>query len=648
MWSLTVFCRLFELAVDTWAVIELFIILNLSFRPPPMRHTAFALLENRVKYVTGNDNTTKQQDMRRVPLPLCLLAATVPLAADETNTNIDGWHRTPGQGGVAERVFFPSNNNAAPRCFLLDNEVAHPVQSTEFMQGFAEIQDAIDQSLLGGKRLHPYGSLLSTSNVIFDEENMLESCGLNYVKLGFDEDQVVDASKKDRLAFVQSGVRMKEFNELLYDSGLGLPTSGSVDRQRVVGAIATGTGGSRFSYGPLVNAAKGIHLVTNTEHVYIQKASEPTVTNAFLDFLPAGVRLIEDDEMFQAAIVGVGCFGVIHGLVIEADPLFTLDVSVKTFPLSEIIDVITTLENMESLGFDGIESINDVYHFEAVINPFRTESDQGVFVRSIQQSPTDINNLEPAESACLSVLPDRRRLADDSFGFVDGIFELFWRMWNFIVFIFWSPVELMFRAAERFIYGTLLIPGGIESYVGIENNGFEYQGFPHCIWSLDFNPSGVEVPLFGNIRLEETDTSIAVPISHARQALDFVLEELTNRPIPTAIGLRYLSPSDSLLGLHQYESTMTIDMPSQFDRLLLPDTILVYENMFNRLEEEGIPHTFHLGKMHPNNDEWLERSLGNNLATWRTKRRELLDAAGRDMFASTHARLLGLHQEGTD
>ena len=143
---------------------------------------------------------------RRVPLPLCLLAATVLLAA--TRTNIDGWHRTPGQGGVAERVFFPSNNNAAPRCFLLDNEVAHPVQSTEFMQGFAEIQDAIDQSLLGGKRLHPYGSLLPTSNVIFDEENMLESCGLNYVKLGFAEDQVVDAIKKGRLPFVQSSVRM--------------------------------------------------------------------------------------------------------------------------------------------------------------------------------------------------------------------------------------------------------------------------------------------------------------------------------------------------------------------------------------------------------------------------------------------------------
>jgi len=47
-----------------------------------------------------------------------------------------------------------------------------------------------------------------------------------------------------------------------------------------------------------------------------------------------GAILVRDDHLFNAALVSFGSFGVIHGVVIEAEPLALLEATRKRLPLN--------------------------------------------------------------------------------------------------------------------------------------------------------------------------------------------------------------------------------------------------------------------------------------------------------------------------
>ena len=139
----------------------------------------------------------------------------------------------------------------------------------------------------------------------------------------------------NRLVFVQAGVMVNDLHDIVESRDLALPTTGGASGQRFVGAAATGTHGSRNGYTAMQDYIKAIHLVLPGREVVLQAQSDPVVTDAFATDYMDGAELITNDDMFSAAQIHLGSFGIVHGLLIETEPLYYLERQQKLVPLQQ-------------------------------------------------------------------------------------------------------------------------------------------------------------------------------------------------------------------------------------------------------------------------------------------------------------------------
>jgi hypothetical protein len=88
----------------------------------------------------------------------------------------------------------------------------------------------------------------------------------------------------------------------------------------MAGAISTGTHNAAIHVGSMQDTVKGIHLVILNETVFLQRSSDPVVTDLYRMDIGAD-RVWSDDDLFNAALVNFGTFGIIHGFLILTEPL---------------------------------------------------------------------------------------------------------------------------------------------------------------------------------------------------------------------------------------------------------------------------------------------------------------------------------------
>lgn len=298
------------------------------------------------------------------------------------------FHGTFGTGGTVEKIFKPTNTaedsdstddgsmsiitggNDNDDCDnYLNLTLSQQQQQQEdanniIRNGLQGIVDAVAQAVANNKRIRAHGSKFSYNNMPYNDEYVLETCRLNYAKIGLKASELHAAyvGLADQLAFIQAGVRIREFHQALLDKGLNLRTMGNSDGQRVVGAISTGTHGSRTYFGSTQDFVKCLHLVIVDEHVFLQRASDKVVNADFINNHLSGARLIEDDDLFNAALVNLGSFGVIHAIVVQAEPAYRLRGHFKQFHYPDIKNQINTLD-VAGLGF-GEDVDRQPYHFE--------------------------------------------------------------------------------------------------------------------------------------------------------------------------------------------------------------------------------------------------------------------------------------------
>ncbi len=119
-------------------------------------------------------------------------------------------------------------------------------------------------------------------------------------------------------------------NRALWAAGRVLPTMGSFDGQTLGGVLSTGTHGSGGAIGAIVDYVRSFILVTcipgpdgeRTAAVFqIEARNGPTSPTKFgTNSAKAGWWLLKNDGLFDAVCAGVGCMGVIAGVVIETRP----------------------------------------------------------------------------------------------------------------------------------------------------------------------------------------------------------------------------------------------------------------------------------------------------------------------------------------
>ena len=115
---------------------------------------------------------------------------------------------------------------------------------------------------------------------------------------------------------------LNAYLELLpQDSGKkrALKAAGIGNGQTIAGAVSGNTHGSQINFGAMPDFVVGLHIATGSgQTLWIEKASKPVFNEDFAAKI--GAKLIRDDEIFNAAVVSFGTFGIIAAMAMETAP----------------------------------------------------------------------------------------------------------------------------------------------------------------------------------------------------------------------------------------------------------------------------------------------------------------------------------------
>lgn len=174
----------------------------------------------------------------------------------------------------------------------------------------AEVAAQVAAAAEDGLRVRMVGSGHSFTDVAVTDGVLLSPTSLAGLR-SVDHDQGT--------ATVDAGMALCDFNEALARQGLALANMGDIAVQTVAGAVQTGTHGTGRDIGGLASQVVGMEMVTADGSVVRCSATE-------------------DPELFHAARVGLGAFGVVTALTFAVRPSFLLHAREEPMPLEEVLE----------------------------------------------------------------------------------------------------------------------------------------------------------------------------------------------------------------------------------------------------------------------------------------------------------------------
>ncbi|GAX25336.1 hypothetical protein FisN_5Lh429 [Fistulifera solaris] len=530
---------------------------------------------------------------------------------DQCFTN---WYKSVGVGGFVDEIVSPTNQQNPG--FTID-------ESKLFLSGLTLLTELVDRVYGEGLRARAHGSKWSLNNIAYTDDVVVNSQGLTYRKIGIEDETHVTPEYIDirnRLAIVQSGVMTTDINKDLSEKSLALSTNAATDGQRLVGAVSTGTHGSAVNYGSMPEFVRAIHIVIPGEHVLIQRASDVVITESFAEWL-GGARVINDDTLFNAAVVSFGSFGIIHALIIEAEPLYKLRLQSKQFNYDQVRPVLESLDP-SSLGFEGIGS-ELPFHFEVAINAYR-RNNGGCFVRLFEKiAVTDQAFSTQAEGNVFS----REGANDTSIDLYEAMGTAF------------RPAMGLLPSAflKRRVYGRVL---QIVLRNFFKTNQKRLQGAsrkPHEWFTSRNNGSpSTTSPIAG------TGLEFGVPADRVVEVIEIIFDIVRDDPLAGQIAMRFIKKSSATLGFNKYDLTATVEMSGPYDVVFFRNQGRVRQKIKEAIAASGIPHTYHWGQDFPINDEWVRNAYGSSVDEWKQARLDFLGDAI-DTFSNDLLEDLGLY-----
>ena len=241
----------------------------------------------------------------------------------------------------------------------------------------------IAEAITNKKRLRALGGEWSWTKIAATNGILLNTKALN---LSFHiNPESVNANyngTNEDLYFAQCGVSVQELSERLREKNRSLKTTGASNGQTIAGALSTGTHGAAFDFGAVPEFVVGLHIVVGaTRHVWLERKTYPVVSASFVKKLNA--ELLQDDDLFNAALVSFGSFGFIHGVMMETTPLFLYEAHrIKTTNMDALYNLMQTLDFTNSFLPNGSER---PYHFQVLINQYNLK--EGAFVGAFYKRP---------------------------------------------------------------------------------------------------------------------------------------------------------------------------------------------------------------------------------------------------------------------
>ena len=259
----------------------------------------------------------------------------------------------------------------------LTGQGSMPSKIDRYNDAAKEIQRLIDDAKNSNEGFRPYGSAWSMSHVAHQKDRMHYNGFMNIsMSLSQNDLHANTAFDPSNLFLFECGNVIKRISEVLAAHGKSLKTSGASNGQTIAGCISTGVHGSALDVGSVQDYVVGLNIITGPnpqDIVYLERHTQPALSDAFAQKLKS--RVIRNDHLFNAALVGLGAFGFIHGVVLEAEDRFLLKRYVRK------IDKNLALQLAENMDFansaftisgetDANGKGNRPYHYKIFINPY--------------------------------------------------------------------------------------------------------------------------------------------------------------------------------------------------------------------------------------------------------------------------------------
>ncbi len=474
---------------------------------------------------------------------------------------------------------------------------------------FDRYNDAADEMrrllLVAANQNHGFrsiGARWSMSSIAHQKDRMHFTANMN-VKIAIQQSDVHTNSpyQHDNLHLLQCGNTVKEISFYLENRGKSLKASGASNGQTIAGCISTGVHGSGIDVGSVQDYVVGLNLILGPNRqdiVYLERHTKPALNNAFAAKLNA--RVIRNDGLFNAALVGLGSFGFIHGVVIEAEDHYLLSRHVIKVKKADALALADSLDFKNSPI--KIPSETDVqgnplrpYHYKIYINQYSNEDT--LPVELIYKKPFD---------------PNYKQTFGDPIPFMKE-------------FVYRDLIYLLIKISEKF-------PKAIPKFVKALSNSILPKEDKVIVGKLSeiFWDAGYQGKAFA--------CSFGVDHTNSSKALQ-VLTDLTNNegPIPGIFAMRFIQKSDGLISFAKFPFTCMVEIDGIIwegsDKLISLEQYA--KRMIEVLQQHQIPFTIHWGK----NADWefpglADHMFGGDAQKWMDYRSALLSQSMAKMFTN--------------
>jgi FAD/FMN-containing dehydrogenase len=473
---------------------------------------------------------------------------------------------------------------------LENDDAGSPLE--EYNKTTKGIQAILGDAVKNNTGLRALGAGWSFTSVAATNGIMLNTKLLNSL-FTLSAAKITPAYKGDinQLLFAQSGNGIWELEDYLTKNGRALKGCGASNGQTLAGAMSTGTHGSAFNFGATQDYVTGIHLIVSaTRSVYLERKSYPVVSAAFIADLQT--ELIQDDDLFNAALVSFGSFGFIHGVMIETEPLYLLECYRLRMPVDDKL-----MHVMQTLDFSNIAlpcGKEVPYHFQTVINPY--DVDGGAFVTVMYKRPYKAGYPPPVHNN-EGIGP-----GDDAPCFVGKLAQVV----------------------------PALVPKLVTQLVNSN-----YAPYPKQLGTL--------AEIFDNTDThgKVLSTAMGIPIDQVAKAYQVILDlNKVKGPFVGVLSFRYAKQSAGTLAFTRFAPTCILEL----DSVKSPACYRFYKACWTALDKQKIPYSFHWGKINGLNKTRIKKMYGKSLTAWLAARNTLLDKTYQAIFTNDQMREWGLGQ----
>ena len=473
-----------------------------------------------------------------------------------------------------------------------------------------EIQRLIEDAHNHNQGFRAIGSKWSMSAIAHQKDRMHFNAFMN-IKMQIEQSEVHLNSMylAENLFFIQCGNQIKEISQYLENLGKSLKTSGASNGQTIGGCISTGVHGSAIDVGSIQDYVVGLNLIIGpnpNDIVYLEPHSKPALNDTLPNKIEA--RIIRNDDLFNAALVGLGSFGFIHGVVIEAEDRYLLSRYVRKIDKNIALDLAVTMDFKNSAfkipqEVDGNGKPLRPYHYKVFINPYSKEDEY--IVEAIYKKKYD---------------PLYKQKFGDPIPFIKE-------------FIYRDLIYTLIKISEKF-------PKAIPLFVKSLNKSILPKEDKVIVGKLSeiFWDAGYQGRAFA--------CSFGVDNRDAQKTIE-LLARLTRDegPIPGIFAMRFVKKSEGMIAFSKFPITCMVEIDGiqweKSDKLM---SLKEYsKRMIEVLKENNIPFTIHWGK----NANWgfpnlAETMYQDNAEKWIQIRSAFLSEDMAKVFSNNFLETIGL------